>query len=392
MANLYLPVILLCLFCGSIATQAEDVAVSPTGPAEIVFRYKRDACDARDIPDAPARAFRDASGRVHLYAPHDVNRGLTGPSLDAVRPDCRIAYRGGEKDDPAAFDDRAWLAAFATEDGRTVHALVHNEFHGHKRRALCPSGKYMECWANAITAAISTDDGATFRRVGGPVAALPYRYRGDLGRHAGFFNPSNIVRKDGFLYSLVFAVRQEAQKGGACLMRTRHPEDPSSWRAWDGKDFTVRFLDPYREADDPARHVCVPVGKGSLGAPVSSVVRHQPSGLFIATMAAVRPEGMGVFVATSPDLVTWSPARLTIPMTVSGKQSCDEPAAWNYPSLLDPRSPSRTFETVGDTAYLYLTRFNLADCKLGMDRDLVRLPVRIDVETRNPASLRYLRK
>lgn len=375
MAKLYQLVLSLCLFCASTSARAGEISLSATGQVEVVFRYKVDACDSRDIPDAPARAFRDAAGRVHLYAPHDVNRGMTGASLDTVKPDCRVAYQGGERDDPAAFDDRAWLAAFATEDGRIVHALVHNEYQGHRRRGLCPSGKYMECWTNSITAAISTDGGATFRRVDGLVAVLPYRYRGDLGHHAGYFNPSNIVRKDGYYYTLVFAVRHEAQKGGACLLRTDRPEDPSSWRAWDGKDFTVRFMDPYRTADDPARHVCAPLA--GLGAPVSSVVRHGPSGLFVATMAAVRPEGMGVFLATSPDLIHWSPAKLALPLTISGKQDCSEAAAWNYPSLLDPTSRSRTFETVGNTAYLYLTRFNLADCKLGMDRDLVRVPVRL---------------
>lgn len=368
---------LLCLFCGGAYAQTDGPTLKSNGPAEIVFSFKADACDGRDIPDAPARAFRDYSGRVHLYAPHDVNRGLSGASLDVVRPDCRIAYQGGEKDDPAAFDDRAWLAAFATEDGRHVYALVHNEFQGNRRLALCPSGQYMACWNNSITAAKSDDGGATFRRLGGVVATLPYAYRGDLGHHAGYFNPSNLVHKDGFLYTLVFAVALGAQQHGACLLRTDHPEDPASWRAWDGKAFAVRFMDPYRETDDPDHHVCAPVGVGSLGAPVSSVVWHPASRRYIATMAAVRPEGMGVFIATSPDLVTWSPAHLALPMIISGHQSCADNAAWNYPSLLDPHSPSRLFETIGDTAYLYLTRFNLTDCKLGMDRDLVRLPVRI---------------
>lgn len=371
MANLYRLVVLLCLFCGIGVAHAGGLTV--TGPAETVFSYRKQACDERDIPDAPARAFRDADGRVHLFAPHDVNRALVGDGLDAVAPDCRIAYRGGENDDPAAFDDRAWLAAFATSDGRTVHALVHNEFQGHRRPALCPSGRYMECWTNSITAARSTDGGATFRRVPGVVAALPYRYRGDLGRHSGYFNPSNIVQKDGFWYVMVFSVAREAQRGGACLLRTDHPDDPSSWRAWDGKDFTVRFEDPYRDTDDPARHVCAPLG--GLGAPVSSVVRHQPSGQFVATMAAVRPEGMGVFLSTSADLIHWSAPQLALPLTLAGKQQCGDKEAWNYPVLLDPDSPSRTFETVGNTAWLYMTRFNLSGCALGMDRDLVRLPV-----------------
>ena len=373
MANLYRVGIVLCLFWGVRAAHADTFIV--TGPAETVFSYRNDACDPRDIPDAPARAFRDADGRVHLFAPHDVNRALVGPGLDAVRPDCRIAYRGGEKDDPAAFDDRAWLAAFATEDGRTIHALVHNEFQGHRRRDLCPGGKYMECWTNSVTAARSTDGGATFQRVPGVVAALPYVYRGDLGRHSGYFNPSNIVRSGEYWYVLVFAVAREAQKGGACLLRTNNPQDLASWRAWDGKGFTVRFADPYRAAEDPAAHVCAPLA--GLGAPVSSVVRHEPSGQYIATMAATRPEGMGVFVATSADLIRWSKPVLALPLTIAGKQGCAEAAAWNYPVLLDPDSRSRMFETVDDTAYLYLTRFNLKDCKLVMDRDLVRMPVRL---------------
>lgn len=380
MAKLYSGVLILCLLGGVSGAAAGEVTLSPAGPPEMVFRYDRDACDARDIPDAPARAFRDFRGQVHLYAPHDVNRGMTGPDLNNVKADCRVAYKGGEKDDPAAFDDRAWLAAFATRDGKTVLALVHNEFQGHRRRGLCPSGKYMECWNNSVTAAVSTDGGETFTRVDGVVAALPYRYRGDLGRHAGYFNPSNIVERDGLFYSLVFAVGEGAQKGGACLMRTATPEDIGSWRAWDGRDFSISFANPYQGAGDPEQHVCAPVGRGSLGAPVSSVVYHQKSGQFIATMAAVRPEGMGVFIATSPDLISWSKPRLAVPMTISGKQRCDEQSAWNYPSLLDPDSPSPIFATTDDSAYLYLTRFNLADCKLAMNRDLVRIPVKIREE------------
>jgi len=47
-----------------------------------------------------------------------------------------------------------------------------------------------------------------------------------------------------------------------------------------------------------------------------------------------------------------------------------------YPSLLDPDSETRNFETTGKKAYLYYTLFNLD--YLGnstLDRDLVRVPV-----------------
>jgi hypothetical protein len=32
------------------------------------------------------------------------------------------------------------------------------------------------------------------------------------------------------------------------------------WRAWDGQDFRLAFVDPYgAPPDNPARHVCAPV-------------------------------------------------------------------------------------------------------------------------------------
>lgn len=378
-AKICLAACLLGLFgdIGPALAQAPALALKPQGAEIIVFRWKSDACDKDDIPDAPARAFRDAQGLVHLFAPHTANRALVGPSLEAAKPDCRVVYKGGEKDDPGAFDDRAWLTAFHTDDGTTVYALIHNEFQGHRRKDLCPSGIYMQCWNNSVTEALSTDGGRSFRRVGGPVATLPWRYRGDLGHHAGYFNPSNIVAKDGYLYALVFAVGMEDQKGGTCLIRTDNIANVRAWRAWDGSGFTTAFADPYHDENfTPAKHVCQPVGKGTLEAPVSSVVLHRPSGLYLATMAASRPEGDGVYVATSPDLVHWSKPALAMALPISGKQGCG-PVAYNYPSLLDPVSPSRNFETVGDTAWLYLTRFNVRDCKLVMDRDLVRIPVAI---------------
>lgn len=365
-----------------LAAAEPSLSITAAGQPETVFRWAADACARDDIPDAPARAFRDAAGRVHLIASHDTNRALVGGSLDKVRPDCRVIFKGGEQDDPSRFDDRDWIAATYTEDGKTVHALVHNEFQGHRRRDLCPSGKYMACWNNSVTEAVSTDGGLTFAPAAAPpnhvVATLPYRYSGGLGHHVGYFNPSNIVKRDNHYYALVFAVGQDAQKGGACLIRTDRLGDPASWRAWDGGNFAVSFADPYRKGDgDPAAHVCTPVGKGSLTAPVSSITLHEPSGTYIALMAATRPEGGGIFAATSRDLIQWSAPKLILPLVVTGKQGCDDADAFNYPSLLDPNSSSRNFESTGNDAYIYLTRFSVENCHLGMNRDLLRLKVKI---------------
>ena len=56
-------------------------------------------------------------------------------------------------------------------------------------------------------------------------------------------------------------------------------------------------------------------------------------------------------------------------------KNCSDRLRYGYGALADPASRSRNFETTGDEAYLFMTRMKVADCKLGPDRDLVRLKV-----------------
>lgn len=69
------------------------------------------ACGARDIPDAPARAVHLANNSVQLYATDQENRVDVGPDLGHLQHRCAVMYRGGENDDPGAYDDRAWIAS-----------------------------------------------------------------------------------------------------------------------------------------------------------------------------------------------------------------------------------------------------------------------------------------
>src|SRR5215204_4914761 len=73
------------------------------GPPTPIFRASRDACDGADVPDASARAFRDASGAVALFGMHYRNRALRGPDLDHLKLDCAIVLDSGEKSDPALY-------------------------------------------------------------------------------------------------------------------------------------------------------------------------------------------------------------------------------------------------------------------------------------------------
>jgi len=349
--------------------------------AETVFSWRSDRCDDADTPDAPARAFRDAGGTVHLFATHFTNRASLGNRLDHVSRDCRIVFQGTRNDDAAAFDDRLWLAAFHTTDGTTVHGLVHAEYHGHLRPAGCPTRKYMDCWWNAIVQVISTDGGRTFGRAAGRnglVAAPPSPYAGPQGHPVGYFNPSDIIAYEGHLYVFVFAAASGAQQRGACLLRTGDIADPAGWRAWDGAAFSARFVDPYEPSDGAAgAAVCAPVA--GLPAPVTGLVQ-QADGTFLAVFAATGPDERGrpvtgVRIARSRDLTHWSPSELLLAAPMMYDFPCSSGVAYAYPSIIDPKSPSPTFATTGARPFLYLTRFNLRGCRLTMDRDLIRVPL-----------------
>ena len=201
----------------SVVSQLEPVRI--VGTEHTVFDWPRDHCATRDYPDLPARAFKDAAGRVQLIASHVVTRRFVGSGFNRLSHPCDVTMRSRRNSDPSKFDDLEWLASPYTEDGQTVYALVHNEYQGHRHAGRCPSGDYQSCWYNAITLAVSHDGGDTFRDARPPpdhlVASVPYRYVPDQGPY-GIFNPSNVLlnREDGYYYVLARAEayrRQEAR-------------------------------------------------------------------------------------------------------------------------------------------------------------------------------------
>jgi hypothetical protein len=91
----------------------------------------------------------------------------------------------------------------------------------------------------------------------------------------------------------------------------------------------------------------------------------------------------GFYYSTSTDLIHWSQRQLlmeaVLPWTYKG---CGDDSPLQYPSMLDPNSPSRNFETTGRTMYLYFIRDNYNQyCNQGSDRDLIRIPVAFPDET-----------
>lgn len=358
------------------------LTITPTGPVETVFDWSEDACDKSHVPDAPARAFKRTDGEAVMIASHNDNRAFTGKSLSALRPKCDIIFEAAHSADLGKYDDLAWISALYTRDGQTVHALSHTELRGERTPGQCPKGKYSACLFNTVTALVSRDGGRSFKAEGvSPpvVAALPYAFPTDRDARVGYANPTNIIERGGWYYTMVFADGYRAQKRGACLLRTKDLDDPSSWRAWDGEGFNARFVDPFRAAPAEAGgHVCAPVGKGVIGRMVGGITTHRPSGKVVAVFGDKhKVDGRavsGIYTSFSDNLVDWSKPKLVYESPLLWQKTCGRTSVF-YPALLDEDAVTASFEDMDGTAFLYMTRYQPEGCRVTWDRDLVRLPV-----------------
>jgi Bacterial Ig-like domain (group 1) len=352
------------------------------GPETMVFDWSEDKCDSNDIPDLPARAFRDYRGQVQLISTHYRNRRLKGPSLGQLTHTCEVVMSSGRDPSPAHFNDYEWLASPYTLNGRRVFALVHNEYRGNLYPG-CPSGSYRRCWYNSLTLAVSTDGGDSYGQAPAPghrVASAAYRYLGDFGP-IGIRSPSNIVsRPGGYYYALVWAMGYGAQEQGTCLIRTKWLGAPSSWRAWGGYGFGVRFANPYTEDVVPGRHDCKPVSWPQINVMTDSLTFNTYLNRFVLVGARGKtlPGGRtvyGFYFSQSRDLIHWSERKLIKETELMWTYRCGDQDPLAYPSILDPASTSRNFETTGKRVWLFFTRLHYVSCRQTLDRDLLRVPL-----------------
>jgi len=372
------PFALIVWFCALLgctsdpANKPVPVAALPSvsaeliGPPEPVFDT-RDACEQIDIPDAFPHAFRDADNRVHLIATHYVARAMVGPNLDRVKHDCRVIYRSPHDPDPGHFLDNNWLTSFYTEDGNRIAALAHHEYHGFEHPGMCGDPQSPrrtdDCAWTVITFAESRDGGYSFKESTPPanlVASLPYPYdKNNKGGPQGYDAPTNIVKIGNFYYAMINVWRDyRSQRYGPCLIRTADLFDPSSWRAWNGRDFAIRFINPYTEADvNAAEHVCPPVILGTL----DSLAVDERTGIFLADVYVADDrygQGPGLYIAGSRDLIRWSAPRLVASKNFLLRSEPRGNWSYLYFTLMDPASIDKNFATVSNTPYVYYVRFD----------------------------------
>jgi len=340
---------------------------------EVVFDWKRDRCDDQDIPDTALTAYRRAGGQIVGLATHWRNRLFLVAEDHSFKRDCRIVYEGNRDPDPAAFDDKTWIAAPWTADGRTVYALGHNEYQGHSHSGKCKSNSYSDCWYNSVVLLRSTDGGALFSRISNmkPVANAAFTYEALQGAPRGFFEPTNVIKNGDYHYTIIFTTGGNGQERGNCLFRARSFGNDKEWEYWTTDGFYPSRSNPYENASGK-RPSCKPL-KG-LGGRVWSIRRHRPSGLYLATTGShAHSTSVGTIgISISRDMYEWSPAIPLFSVPLLWSRSCSHDFRYSYASLIDLDSSDRNFSDLGEHAELYLTEIKMNGCRTTLDRKLIR--------------------
>jgi hypothetical protein len=299
-----------------------------------------------------------------------------GDSLETIRHTCHSSLLSRESSDPSVYSGFRFIVSIWTDDGQHVSALVHNEFHA-EHFDLCSFKASTACWYNTIVAASSADAGWSFQLASPPlvVAGVAFTQDVEQGRHRGFFSPSNIVKSNQYFYMLADTTGGPGQAGGLCLFRTTNVFDPTSWRGYDGQGFGAATIDAYRQSPSLYRP-CKPVDHLAT---IGSISLHRPTGRFLAVFQgpdAAHPNGQ-IAYSWSDDLIHWETPRNLLDVPDMSSRNCNDRIRYGYPSILDPDSPGRNFDTIGDEPFLFLTRFHVSDCRLPPDRDLVRIRLKI---------------
>lgn len=369
--------LLLAINTPAIAGDAVTFTVSQE--AEVVYNYQKQRCDTRTIPDSPTRALRREDGSIALISAHFNNRFLEGSDFDSLSPNCNVQSQGAESSDPSDFDDRFWIQSLIPLGGGRVIALASHEYMGYRHAGVCEKGAFPTCWYVSVVGLEGNERDLSFkllprdRRV---IAGSNRRFDRTI-KAAGFQTVTNTVFNGDYAYFIAWT-DDAAEPGGRgnCLFRAPRSDLVNGWQILSGGEF-VNPPDPYPiEGQEPIQAKCDRLGAPDMSGKARSLVwlEGKKQWMFIWT---ARAKESGAFYATSPDLRNWSsPSLLAAFEPPWGSDKIG--VFYDYPSAIDHDSQSPIFQTVGDSFYLYLTRFNWENAKVRMDRDLVRFKVTVD--------------
>ena len=243
------------------------------------------------------------------------------------------------------------------------------------------------CWYNAITLATSTDGGYTFTHAPPPshlVASVPYKYA-QSRRAYGYFSPEQRDQAARRLLLLDDSGRGvRAQQVGACVIRSKTPTNPTSWRAWDGPVTTssssTRTPTPTRPTPTSARRSSFP----EIEKMVQSLTYSTFFGKYLlvghSQTTTTRARGEWSTASTTRprrDLINWSHAHAAD----GGRAALELPVRRREPDrlpvVLNPGSTARNFDTTAADQLPVLHAVQLRELPAThWDLDLIRIPIK----------------
>lgn len=325
-----------------------------------------DNCHELDVADIPMNAFQLHDGRIAMVSGMKNFHYMEGNSLfNVTRRDCQPSWNSSQNLDPALYTDAEWPTSTYILPNGTVIAMVHNEYHGVSHPHHCPPNvTFPYCMQFATGLLVSHDSGHHWEYARPPphhiVATVPYPYQAS-NLASGWGDPTNIVESDGYYYMALWNRNDIGlQKAGICVMRSNNLIDPSSWRGWDGRQYSVSFASPYNNNNphfDPSNHICTvlphhpDLNPNKCGSNGLVVYRSPTATLFLMTWAC-HDNGFedDVFYMTAsedPLLQNWSHPHPFFDRTQTlSNDTLKHVLKVNYPNLLDPKSPA-----MGDANY-----------------------------------------
>jgi len=266
---------------------------------------------------------------------HPADRGWfrqLEPGGTLLRPSARRlprALAGRAQGEPGLYDDMSWIGATYALPGGIVIGLASNEWSAYRHREEAGAVPSI-AKTHTTMPACSTPSRRSCPRTEGARSAMsraiiwprrcptgsipsPRRHRAPAWRRCRTSSPRRIPLR------VPRCAGVGEQRSGSCLMRTSDLPHARAWRAWNGSDFSVEFADPYGgepiEAEAPLH--AGGARRGELN-PARRLIRH-----LCRPVSRLRAIGRGrviagVFYATTPDLIHWSPWQLLMQIPRAG--------------------------------------------------------------------------
>ena len=369
------------------------------GPVETVIDHATQHCTCAESPnctdprdpdysDTPPRCYVSLDGVAHLWSTDAESRQSTRLAASPAASffhNCSVHAPSQFDCLPPAYNFQTWLhSPYMLPDGTNAFALVHMEYHGWQcvGNSSCAHSQGGDCANEAIQLFVSSNGGWDWRPSDGSdgpptnlVALSPYTYEYSRdtfnASELGFGDPTSVVfDSTSGTYNVLISASNPAigdngwegvQQRGQCLMRSAQPLTAASWRAWDGEDFSVAFVDPYTTpVTNLSAHACKPVNTTMIHVNLgwSTYFNRWISsgfGSFRYENGTSIPCCGAFLYSTSEDLINWDTPQLIRPCQQEGTSP-----TWEYdPALLDEtawtqRGKRNWHESIGgDTAHLY---------------------------------------